>query len=127
MKFSMPMRVLLDTNILIHREASVVVRQDIGLVFNWLDRLRYEKCIHPESIREIERHGDRRVRESFLAKLVASRGDGSLSSFGIFPSSGMIMRPEGLLRGNFLVLDIDPGSDLSFFQKGGVVVEVNVI
>jgi hypothetical protein len=67
------MRALLDTNILIHREASVVVRQDIGLVFNWLDRLSYEKCIHPESIREIERHADERVRNSFIAKLASYR------------------------------------------------------
>jgi hypothetical protein len=67
------MRALLDTNILIHREAPVVVRQNIGLVFRWLDRLRYEKCVHPESIREIERHNDERVRNSFRAKLASYR------------------------------------------------------
>ena len=39
------MRALLDTNILIHREAATVVRQDIGKVFLWLDKLRYEKCV----------------------------------------------------------------------------------
>jgi hypothetical protein len=38
------MRVLFDTNILIHREASVAVRQDIGRLFRWLDKLGYEKC-----------------------------------------------------------------------------------
>jgi len=27
-------------------------------------------------------------------------------------------RPEGLLRGSFLVLDIDPRLDLSFFRDG---------
>jgi len=31
---------LLDTNILIHREASIVVRQEIGLLFNWLNQLK---------------------------------------------------------------------------------------
>ena len=36
------MRALLDTNILIHREAAVVVVQNIGLLFKWLDRLHYE-------------------------------------------------------------------------------------
>jgi hypothetical protein len=37
------MRVLLDTNILIHREAATVVRADIGKLFFWLDKLKYEK------------------------------------------------------------------------------------
>ena len=63
------MRVLLDTNILIHREAAVVVLQNIGLVFNWLDRLHYEKCVHPASAEEIQKHKDRRVRSAFAAKL----------------------------------------------------------
>jgi hypothetical protein len=40
------MRVLLDTNILIHREAATVVRRDIGRLFFWLDKLKCEKCIH---------------------------------------------------------------------------------
>jgi hypothetical protein len=34
------MRVLLDTNILIHREATTVVRHKIGKVFFWLDKLK---------------------------------------------------------------------------------------
>lgn len=65
------MRVLLDTNILIHREAQVVVRQDIGTLFNWLDRLGYQKVVHPVSIEEIKRHDDERVRRSFAAKLAS--------------------------------------------------------
>ena len=63
------MRVLLDTNILIHREASTVVRRDIGNVFFWLDKLRHEKIAHPVSIAEIEKHQDERVRNTFRAKL----------------------------------------------------------
>jgi hypothetical protein len=63
------MRVLLDTNILIHREAATVVRRDIGNVFFWLDKLKHEKCAHPVSIAEIEKHKDERVRKSFQAKL----------------------------------------------------------
>jgi len=43
------MRVLLDTNVLIHREAATVVRTDIRKLFFWLDRLKYEKCVHPLS------------------------------------------------------------------------------
>lgn len=65
------MRALLDTNILIHREAPVVVEQNIGLLFNWLDRLGYEKCVHPVSFDEIQRHEDARVRASFRAKLAS--------------------------------------------------------
>lgn len=65
------MRALLDTNVLIHREAPVVVRQDIGLLFNWLDRLHHAKMIHPVSVGEIERHDDPRVRQSFTAKLAS--------------------------------------------------------
>lgn len=67
------MRALLDTNILIHREAAVVVRQNIGLLFNWLDRLDYEKLVHPVSVEEINRHEDERVRTSFAAKIASYR------------------------------------------------------
>ncbi|MCX6564989.1 MAG: PIN domain-containing protein [Candidatus Aminicenantes bacterium] len=63
------MRVLLDTNILIHRETANVVRPDIGDVFRWLDRIGADKCIHPRSIEEIRRHQDPRVVQSFEAKL----------------------------------------------------------
>ena len=63
------MRVLLDTNILIHREARTTVRQDIGVLFRWLDRLHHEKCIHPASIAEIERHSDPDVVRTFKIKL----------------------------------------------------------
>ena len=63
------MRALLDTNILIHREAPVVVRTTIGQLFFWLDKLRYDKCVHPVSVGEIEEHGDERVRNAFRAKL----------------------------------------------------------
>jgi hypothetical protein len=63
------MRVLLDTNILIHREAATVIRQDIGTLFFWLDKLGHEKVIHPASAAEIAKHGDPKVRAAFAAKL----------------------------------------------------------
>jgi hypothetical protein len=66
-------RALLDTNILIHREASVVVRQEIGLLFNWLDQLGVEKWIHPVSVSGIAQHQDERIRRSFAAKLASYR------------------------------------------------------
>ncbi|MBC2844241.1 PIN domain-containing protein [Winogradskyella flava] len=63
------MRVLIDTNIIIHREASRVLNKDIGLLFNWLDRLNYEKCIHPLSIEEISTYQDKNVVETMKVKI----------------------------------------------------------
>lgn len=63
------MKALLDTNILIHREASKVVNEEIGNLFHWLDRLHYEKCIHPLSISELEKHFDDNVVKTFHTKL----------------------------------------------------------
>ncbi len=63
------MRVLLDTNILIHREATTIVRHEIGKVFFWLDKVKHDKCVHPVSLEEIGKHGDERVRKTFEAKL----------------------------------------------------------
>lgn len=63
------MRVLLDTNVLIHREARTVVRDDIGRLFNWLDRLSYDKCVHPDSRDEINRHSDPDVVRTLKIKI----------------------------------------------------------
>ncbi len=62
------MRTLLDTNILIHREADRVVRKDIGVLFYWLDKLGHEKCVHPLSLDEIRKHKDPAVVASFEIK-----------------------------------------------------------
>lgn len=63
------MKVLLDTNILIHREANKIVNNEIGILFNWLDKLHYEKWIHPSSLSEIRKHIDKNVVKTFEAKL----------------------------------------------------------
>lgn len=63
------MRILLDTNILIHREASKVLNEDIGILFNWFDKLRYEKCIHPLSLAEIDKHQDPVVIKTIKTKI----------------------------------------------------------
>ena len=39
------MKALLDTNIIIHRESPHVKNLSIGILFSWLDKVRYEKCI----------------------------------------------------------------------------------
>lgn len=63
------MRVLLDTNIIIHREASRIFNEDIGLLFNWMDKLHYEKCVHPLSIEEIKGHKDEVVVNTMEIKI----------------------------------------------------------
>ncbi len=65
------MRVLLDTNILIHREAERIDREDIGTLFRALDTIGAEKCVHPDSIGEIERHGNPEVVRTFKVKLTS--------------------------------------------------------
>ncbi|HEX9896292.1 MAG TPA: PIN domain-containing protein [Dehalococcoidales bacterium] len=62
-------RILLDTNIVIHREATTVVNEDIGVLFWWVDHLHHTKCIHPVTVEEIEKHQDPKIRKSFEVKL----------------------------------------------------------
>ena len=63
------MRVLLDTNIIIHREASTVKNQDIGMLFHWLDKLHYTKCVHPVTAEELKKHADAATVKTFQIKL----------------------------------------------------------
>jgi len=52
------MRVLLDSNIIIHREAYKVSNLSIGQLFRWLDELKFTKCIHPITETEIKSHAN---------------------------------------------------------------------
>jgi predicted nucleic acid-binding protein len=63
------MKALLDTNIIIHREAIKVVNQDIGILFKWLDKVRYQKCIHSVTINEIRKNPNPDTVASFNVKL----------------------------------------------------------
>jgi predicted nucleic acid-binding protein len=63
------MKVLLDTNILIHRETSRIINDDIGSLFFWLDKLHYQKCVHPISKEEINKYQDSEVVRAFNIKL----------------------------------------------------------
>lgn len=67
------MKVLLDTNILIHRETHRVREEGIGQIFGWLDRLHYTKYVHPISVEEISKHQDPEVVQSFKIKLDSYR------------------------------------------------------
>ena len=63
------MKVLLDTNIIIHRETNKVVKYEIGQLFNWIDKLKLEKYIHPITVTEIEGYQNKEVVRSFSIKL----------------------------------------------------------
>lgn len=63
------MRILLDTNIIIHREAGTVVNKDIGILFRWIDNLHYTKCVHPVTVNEISKYKDPKTLRSFNIKL----------------------------------------------------------
>jgi len=68
-RYTLTMRVLLDTNIIIHREASRIINPKIGSLFQWLDKLHYTKCIHPLTLEEIEKNIDKNTVETFTIKL----------------------------------------------------------
>lgn len=63
------MKLLLDTNIILHREGKDPINPDIGKLFSWIDRVGYQKCVHQITIDEISKMRDKKVRESFLVKL----------------------------------------------------------
>ncbi len=65
------LRVLLDTNIIIHRENNRATNYSIGHLFNWLDKLNVQKIIHPLSVREIEKYNDASTQELYKIKLSA--------------------------------------------------------
>ncbi|WP_319502497.1 PIN domain-containing protein [uncultured Draconibacterium sp.] len=63
------MRILLDTNIIIHREASKVRNADIGKLFNWFDKTKATKLVHPLSVEEISTHKDSSVVDTMKIKI----------------------------------------------------------
>lgn len=63
------MKALLDTNIIIHREANKIVSQDIGILYRWLDRGQYTKCIHSATIEEVKKNPNRETVDLFIVKL----------------------------------------------------------
>ena len=63
------MKVLLDTNIVIHREASRILNKDIGVLFRWLDKGKYIKYVHPVTVHEIEKNSNRETANTLGVKL----------------------------------------------------------
>jgi predicted nucleic acid-binding protein len=63
------MRALLDTNVIIHREAERMQNEDIGVLFNWLDRLKIEKFIHPATVGELAKFHDAQAVKRMTVKI----------------------------------------------------------
>ncbi|WP_431293480.1 PIN domain-containing protein [Pedobacter sp. P26] len=63
------MKALLDTNIIIHREAGRASNQDIGILFKWLDKAKYQKCIHPATVHEINKNPNKSTVDAFNIKM----------------------------------------------------------
>jgi len=63
------MKALLDTNIVIHREASRILNKDIGILFKWLDKGKYTKCVHPVTIKEIKKNSNKETVDALSVKL----------------------------------------------------------
>lgn len=77
------MKVLLDTNIIIHRERFDPVEEEIGKLFWWIDKLDYKKYIHQKTIEEIQRIQDAKRLEAFTIKM---------ESYNILPTEADICR-----------------------------------
>lgn len=65
------MRVLLDTNIIIYRENKKMTNYSIGHLFRWLDKLKYDKLIHPLTKKEIAEYKYSDPAEAMTLKLDA--------------------------------------------------------
>lgn len=63
------MKVLLDTNIVIHREASRILNVDIGVLFRWLEKGKYIKCVHPVTVNEIKKNNNQETVNALSIKL----------------------------------------------------------
>lgn len=64
-------KVLLDTNVIIYRETNRILNENTPDLFKWLDRLHYDKYIHPLSATEISKYQDTSVRTVILSKLTS--------------------------------------------------------
>lgn len=63
------MKALLDTNNIIHRETPRIINQDIGILFKWLDKGEYTKCIHPINVEEICKNKNQQTVDTLKVKL----------------------------------------------------------
>lgn len=64
-------KILLDTNVIIYRETDRILNKNTPDLFNWLDKLHYDKYIHPITKEEISTYGNTDLRNTILTKLSA--------------------------------------------------------
>lgn len=62
-------RVLLDTNIIIHRESYKNVTFEVMNLYKWLDTLHSKKILHPLTKTEIEKYNDENIKRDVCIKL----------------------------------------------------------
>ena len=65
------MRALLDTNIIIHRETMQATNYTIGKLYYWLDKLHYEKLLHPYTVAELRKADNAQQQQLYDARLSA--------------------------------------------------------
>ena len=65
------MRALLDTNIIIYREGLCASNYSIGTLYYWLDKLHYEKLIHPCTFEELKKAQNDTQQDVYAARLSA--------------------------------------------------------
>nr|WP_298657461.1 PIN domain-containing protein [uncultured Flavobacterium sp.] len=63
------MKILLDTNIIIHREANKIYKPEIGELIKWIDNLKYSKYIHPLTVQELDRYKDTNALDTMSIKI----------------------------------------------------------
>ncbi len=62
-------RFLLDTNTIIEREGYNNVSSEVAYAYNWIDKLKGTKIIHPKTIDEINKYKNEKIKETILIKL----------------------------------------------------------
>lgn len=65
------LKILLDTNIIIHRETEMIINPDIGKLFKWLEKIDAKKYIHPITKYEINKLRNKKKKKTFNVKLDA--------------------------------------------------------
>ena len=63
--------ILLDTNIVIHRESSNNVAYEVMQLYKLIDKLKINKFLHEDIKQELSKYKDQKVKEAMLSKLEA--------------------------------------------------------
>lgn len=63
--------VLLDTNIVIHRESSNNVAYEVMQLYKLIDKLKINKFLHEDIREELSKYKDQKVKEAMISKLEA--------------------------------------------------------